>query len=63
MSSSDLLSKGSVEKFSSSDPNQIKNEIGIAINDVSSAKKTLGIGGWDGPTMPHTMQCCSQEEL
>lgn len=42
----DLLSNGSVEEFSSSDPSQIKNETNIAINDVSSAKKMLGIGEW-----------------
>lgn len=48
MNLSDLLRNGSVEKFVS-DPGQIKNEINIAISDVSSARKMLGIGewGWD----------------
>lgn len=46
MNLSDLLSKGSIEKFSSSNPNHLKNEIDIAINDVSSAKKIISIGEW-----------------
>ena len=46
MNLSDLLNNGSVEKFSSSDPDQIKNEINIAINDMYSAKKMLGIDEW-----------------
>jgi len=42
---SELLSKGLVEKFQS-DPDQIKNEIEIAKNDLSSAKNMLGIEEW-----------------
>lgn len=46
MNLNDLLSKGNVEKFSSSNPDQIRNEIDIAINDVSAAKKMLEIDEW-----------------
>ncbi len=45
MNLSDLLSKGLVEKFQSSQ-DQIKNEIEIAKNDLSSAKKMLSIDEW-----------------
>ena len=45
MNLSDLLSKGLVEKFQSN-PQQIKNEIEIAKNDLSSAKKMLSIEEW-----------------
>lgn len=45
MSLSELLSKGLVEKFQS-DKEQVKNEIDIAKNDLSSAKKMLSIEEW-----------------
>jgi uncharacterized protein (UPF0332 family) len=45
MNLSDLLGKGLVEKFQSS-PEQIRNEMNIAKNDVVSAKKMLGIEIW-----------------
>jgi len=45
MSLSELLSKGLVEKFQS-DKEQVKNEIEIAKNDLSSAKKMLSIDEW-----------------
>ncbi len=45
MNLSDLLSKGLVEKFQS-DPAQVKNEMEIAKNDLSSAKKMLTIEEW-----------------
>ena len=45
MNLSDLLSKGLVEKFQSNQE-QIKNEMDIAISDISSAKRMLGIGVW-----------------
>lgn len=45
MNLSDLLSKGLVEKFQS-DPEQIKKEMGIAKNDISSAKNMLAIQDW-----------------
>lgn len=46
MNLSELLSKGKIERFTSSDPDQIKNEIDIAIHDVLSAKKMLEIEEW-----------------
>jgi uncharacterized protein (UPF0332 family) len=45
MNLSDLLSKGLVEKFQS-DPEQIEKEMGIAKNDISSAKNMLTIREW-----------------
>jgi len=45
MNLSDLLSQGLVEKFQS-DPEQIKKEMGIAKNDISSAKNMLTIREW-----------------
>lgn len=45
MNLSDLLSKGLVEKFQS-DPEQIKKEMDIAKNDISSAKNMLTIREW-----------------
>ncbi|MGI0102119.1 MAG: hypothetical protein ACREA7_05935 [Nitrosotalea sp.] len=45
MNSSDLSSKGLVEKFQS-DPAQVKNEMEIANNDLASAKKLLAIQEW-----------------
>ena len=42
---SELLHKGRVEKFQS-DPNQIRNQVEIAKNDLASAKKILGIEEW-----------------
>jgi uncharacterized protein (UPF0332 family) len=47
MNLSDLLSKGLVEKFQS-DSEQIKKEMDIAKNDITSAKKMLTIQecGW-----------------
>ena len=42
----DLSSSGMVERLSSADPDQIKNEIGIAVNDMASAKKMLRIDEW-----------------
>ncbi|PJB97533.1 MAG: hypothetical protein CO079_07075 [Nitrosopumilales archaeon CG_4_9_14_0_8_um_filter_34_10] len=45
MNLSDLLSKGLVEKFQS-DQVQIKNEMDIAKNDLTSAKKMLTIQEW-----------------
>ena len=41
-----LLSKGIIEEFKHSDLNQIRNEIGIAVNDISSSKRMLEIGEW-----------------
>jgi uncharacterized protein (UPF0332 family) len=46
MNLSDLLSKGLVEKFES-DKMQIGNEMNIAIQNISSAKKMLGIQEWE----------------
>ncbi len=45
MNLSDLLSKGLVEKFQS-DPMQVKNEMEIANNDLTSAKNMLTIQEW-----------------
>ena len=45
MSLSELLSKGLVEKFQSN-PKDVKNEIDIAKNDLSSAKKMMTIDEW-----------------
>lgn len=45
MNLSELLSKGLVEKFQP-DPKDIKNEIDIAKNDLSSAKKMIAIDEW-----------------
>ncbi len=45
MNLSDLLSKGLVEKFHS-DAAQIKKEMDIAKNDITSAKKMLTIQEW-----------------
>jgi uncharacterized protein (UPF0332 family) len=45
MNLSDLLSKGLVEKFQS-DQEQIRKEMDIAKNDISSAKKMLTIQEW-----------------
>lgn len=45
MNLSDLLNKGLVEKFQS-DLEQIENEMTIATNDISSAKKMLEIKEW-----------------
>jgi len=43
---SELLRKGQVEKFQS-DPNQIRNQIEIAKNNLASAQKILGIEEWE----------------
>jgi len=43
---SDLLRNGMVEKFQSSSK-QIEDTMGIAIRDVSAAKKNLQVGEWD----------------
>ncbi len=45
MNLSELLKKGLVEKFQS-DENQVRNEMEIAKNDLSAAKKMLGIQEW-----------------
>jgi uncharacterized protein (UPF0332 family) len=45
MNLSDLLNKGLVEKFQS-DQEQIKKEMDIAKNDISSAKNMLTIQEW-----------------
>ena len=45
MSLSDLLRSGLIEKYLS-DEEQIRNEVEIARNDLSSAKKMLGIEEW-----------------
>ncbi|MGI0073556.1 MAG: hypothetical protein ACREA3_07070 [Nitrosotalea sp.] len=61
MNLSELLSKGLVEPFQSN-PEDVKNEIDIAKNDLSSAKKMMAINEWAGLTMRPIMQCCKQEE-
>jgi uncharacterized protein (UPF0332 family) len=45
MNLSEVLSNGLVEKFQSS-PEQIRGEIDIAKNDLSSAKKMISIDEW-----------------
>jgi uncharacterized protein (UPF0332 family) len=45
MNLSELLSKGLVEKFQSN-PENIRNEIDIAKNDIYSARKMISIAEW-----------------